>query len=258
MAGVGPGLLSSALLMAAAYLVARRAPHRAPTVTERVSWRERLATLRMTGGFSVLIVVVLGGIYSGLVTATEASALGALAAFVLLALSRRLTRAGLGQALAATTRTTAMIFLIIIGGMLFSRFLAYSGIPFALVDLIRSLEISPSAVVALMVLIYTVLGCFIDAVGMIMLTLPFFFPIVRALGIDPFWFGVLVVLEAELGVITPPIGVHLFVVRQIVPDVSVAAIVRGALPYMLVQILVIVLIFVFPPIALWLPNRMSY
>ena len=149
-----------------------------------------------------------------------------------------------------------MIFLIIIGGMLFSRFLAYSGIPFALVGFITSLDIPPVAVVVVMLMILTVMGCFIDPVGMIMLTLPFFFPIVKALGLDPIWFGVLVVLQAELGVITPPIGVHLFVVRQLVPDVPLASIVRGALPFMLCQLLVIALIVLFPQIALWLPDRM--
>ena len=255
-AGVGPGLLSAALFTLTAYLVAKRYPRLAPVVAERVSWRERLTALRMTGGFGALILVVLVGICGGLVPATEASALGALAAFLLLALSGKLSLASLNQALAASVRISCMIFLIIIGGMLFSRFLAYSGIPFALVGFITSLDIPPVAVVVVMLVILTVMGCFIDPVGMIMLTLPFFFPIVKALGLDPIWFGVLVVLQAELGVITPPIGVHLFVVRQLVPDVPLASIVRGALPFMLCQLLVIALIVLFPQIALWLPDRM--
>jgi tripartite ATP-independent transporter DctM subunit len=256
MAGVGPGLLSAGLFMATAYLVARRSPHRAPVLAHAASWGERLAALRMTARFAVLVLVVLGGIYSGLVTVTEASALGALAAFLLLALGGRLSWTGLQQALATTVRVSCMIFLIIIGGMLFTRFLAYSGVPFALVDFITSLAIPPLAVVIVMLLVLTVLGCFMDPVGMIMLTLPFFFPIVKALGLDPIWFGVLVVLQAELGVITPPIGVHLFVVRQLVPDVPLLAVVRGALPFMFCQLLVIALVVVFPPIALWLPARM--
>jgi tripartite ATP-independent transporter DctM subunit len=256
MAGVGPGLLSAALIMLTAYLVARRYPHLAPVVAEPVGWRERLALLRVTGPFGVLILVVLGGIYTGLVTVTEASALGALAAIGLLALSRRLTRLSLSQALASSARISCMIFLILIGGMLFSRFLAFSGIPFALVGFIKSLEIPPLAVVIVMLGILTVMGCFIDPVGMIMLTVPFFFPIVKSLGLDPIWFGVLVVLQAELGVITPPVGVHLFVVHQIVPDVPLAAIVRGALPFILCQVIVMALVVTFPPIALWLPERM--
>lgn len=256
MAGVGPGLLSAALFILTAYLVARWFPDLAPVVPHRASWKERLVALRMAGGFGVLIVVVLGGIYSGLVTVTEASALGALAALVLLALSRRLTWPNLRQALSSSARLSCMIFLIIVGGMLFSRFLAFSGIPFTLVGLIQSLDIPPLAVVVVMLLILAVLGMFIDPVGMIMLTLPFFFPIVKALGLDPVWFGVLIVLEAELGVITPPVGVHLFVVRQIVPDIPLVAIVRGALPFILCQVIVIALVLAFPPIALWLPDRM--
>lgn len=256
MAGVGPGLLSAALLMLTAYLVARRSPHLAPVVASGVTWRERLASLRLTGSFGVLILVVLGGIYTGLVTVTEASALGALAALLLAALSRKLGWAGLRQALSSSVKISCMIFLIIVGGTLFSRFLAFSRIPFELVRLVQSLDIPPLAVVVLMLLIMTLLGMFIDPVGMVMLTLPFFFPIVKALGLDPVWFGVLVVLEAEIGVITPPVGVHLFVVRQIVPDVPLLAIIRGALPFLCCQLLVIALVVALPGIALWLPGRM--
>lgn len=255
-AGVGPGILSSLLFMLTAYLVARRYPHLAPVIEQRVGWGERVSSLKTIGPFGLLILVVLGGVYSGLVTVTEASALGALAAFVLLAVSRQLRWPALQQALSSSVKISCMIYLIIIGGLLFSRFLAFSGIPFAMVGAIQGLDISPLTVVVVMLLILTVLGMFMDPVGMIMLTLPFFFPIVKALGVDPIWFGVLVVLQAELGVITPPVGVHLFVVRQIVPDVPLSAVIRGALPFMLCQILVMVLVVVFPQIALWLPERM--
>lgn len=256
MAGLVPGLLSTALFMTTAYLIARARPALAPPVREPIRWRERLAVLRMTGPFGVLVLVVLGSIYSGLATATEASALGVLAALALLALARRLSWAGLNAALAATTRISCMIFMIIIGGMLFSRFLAFSGITLGLGEFIRGLQLSPLAVVLVMMAILTVLGMFIDPVGMIMLTLPFFFPIVKELRLDPIWFGVLVVLQAELGVITPPIGVHLFVVKQITPDVPLGRIILGSLPYLATQILVLALVIAFPGIALWLPQRM--
>lgn len=258
MAGVGPGLLSAVLFIAVAYLTARWFPRLAPVLGERVSWRERLSSLRITAPFGLLIVVVLGGIYSGLVTVTEAAALGALAALGLVTISRLLSWTALGQALAATARTSCMIFLIIIGGVIFSRFLAFSGVPFALVEFIQSLDLAPVAVVVVMLLILTVLGMFIDPVGMVMLTLPFFFPIVQELGIDPIWFGVLVVLQAELGVITPPIGIHLFVVKQIAPDVPLSGIIRGVLPFMVCQIAVVTLVLIFPKIVLWLPNMMQH
>lgn len=256
MAGLVPGLLSAALFVVTAYLVARWRPDLAPLVRERVGWTERLSSLRMTAPFGTLVLVVLGGIYSGLATATEAAAFGALAALGLVALSGKLTWPALRQALSATARTSCMIFLIIIGGMLFSRFMAFSGIPLALTDFIRALDVSPLAVVVVMMLILAVLGMFVDPVGMIMLTLPFFFPIVKDLGLDPIWFGVLIVLQAELGVITPPIGVHLFVVKQIVPDVPLTSIILGTLPYMACQVLIIALVIAFPDIALWLPNQM--
>jgi tripartite ATP-independent transporter DctM subunit len=204
MAGIGPGLLSATLFILVAYLMARWFPQLSPVMSERVSWRQRLSTLSLTAPFGALVLVVLGGIYSGLVTVTEAASLGALAALGLLALSRRLSWPSLRQALDSTARISCMIFLIIIGGVIFSRFLAFSGIPFALIDFIHGLEVAPLVVVIVMLLILTLLGMFIDPVGMIMLTLPFFYPIIKDLGLDPVWFGVLIVLQAELGVITPP------------------------------------------------------
>ena len=257
MAGLLPGLLSAALFLIAANLTARRFPNLAPLSRERVGWKERLSSLRMTAPFGTLVLIVLGGIYSGFTTATEAAAFGALGALGLLALSGRLSSSALQQALSATARTTCMIFMIIVGGMLFSRFLAFSGVPLALTDFVRGLDISPLAVVVVMMLILTVLGMFIDPVGMTMLTLPFFLPIVMDLGLDPIWFGVLIVLQAELSVITPPIGIHLFVVRQITPDVSLGSIIAGTLPYLFCQFLVLALTIFFPDIALWLPGKLN-
>ncbi|MBT7913818.1 TRAP transporter large permease [Candidatus Bathyarchaeota archaeon] len=255
-AGMGPGIVSALLLMLTAYLVARFFPHYSPVLEKRVEFREKVASLRSVGPFGVLILVVLGGIYSGLVTVTEASAIGALVAFLLLAVTRQLRWSSLNQALTSSVKTSCMIYLIIIGGLLFSRYLVFLGVPFAMVSAIKGLGVSPLAVVIVMLLILTVLGMFMDPVGMIMLTLPFFFPVVQALGVNPIWFGVLIVLQAEMGVITPPVGVHLFVVRQIVPDIPLSAIIRGVLPFMICQFIVIALVFLFPQIALWLPGRM--
>ncbi len=257
MAGLAPGLLSAALFIAVAYLTARAFPHLAPIAPDRPSWNQRLIELMRTAPFGLLILVVLGGIYSGLVTVTEAAAFGALAALGILALSRKLSGPTLREALAATARISCMIFMIIIGGVIFSRFLASAGVPFALVEFIQSLDVAPVVVVVVMLLILTVLGMFIDPVGMIMLTLPFFIPIVKELGIDPVWFGVLIVLQAELGVITPPIGIHLFVVKQIAPDVPFLGIIRGMLPFMLCQLAVVALVVAIPEIALWLPGQMN-
>ncbi|ODS98506.1 MAG: hypothetical protein ABS56_04795 [Lautropia sp. SCN 69-89] len=255
-AGVGPGLVSAALFMITAWAVARRNPAMTSAVGKTVPWPARIASLRAIGPFGVLIVVVLGGIYSGLVTVIEASALGALCALLLLAVHRQLSWRVLNEALSSSVRLSCMVYLVIIGGLLYSRFLAFAGIPFAMVDALQGLGASPLLVVIVMLLIMTVLGMFMDPVGMVMLTLPFFFPIVKALGVDPIWFGVLVILQAELAVITPPVGVHLFVARQIAPDVSLNAIIRGALPYMFCQFLIMALVIVFPQIALWLPGRL--
>lgn len=256
MAGVIPGLLSATLFMFTAYVLGRRLPNMVPVLPQSSGWPERLSSLRMIAPFGTLVLVVLGGIYSGLVTATEAAAFGALVALILLAVSGKLSWSALHQALSSTARISCMIFVIIIGGMLFSRFLAFSGIPLALTGFIGGLEISPVAIVIVMMLILTVLGMFIDPVGMLMLTLPFFFPIVKELGLDPIWFGVLIVLQAELGVITPPIGMHLLVIAKIAPDVPLLHIVLGTLPYLICQVLLLALVIMFPQIALWLPGQM--
>lgn len=256
-AGVGPGLLSALLFMVTAWVVARRNPTMVPLAEKAPPLPVRLASLKAIGPFGVLIVVVLGGIYSGLVTVNEASALGALCALVLLAVYRQLNWSVLNQALTSSVRISCMIYLIIIGGLLYSRFLAFAGIPFAMVEALKGLDVSPLMVVIVMLGIMTVLGMFMDPVGMIMLTLPFFFPIVKALGVDPIWFGVLVILQAELAVITPPVGVHLFIARQIAPDVPLSAIIRGSLPFMACQFVVMALVLAFPPIALWLPGRLA-
>lgn len=256
-AGVGPGLLSAGLFMVTAWLVARRNPSMVTAVDKPPPWSARLASLKSIGPFGVLIVVVLGGIYSGLVTVNEASALGALCALALLAAYRQLKWNVLNQALTSSVRISCMIYLIIIGGLLYSRFLAFAGIPFAMVGALKGLDVSPLLVVIVMLGIMTILGMFMDPVGMIMLTLPFFFPIVKALGVDPIWFGVLVILQAELAVITPPVGVHLFIARQIAPDVALSAIIRGSLPFMLCQFVIMAVVLAFPPIALWLPGRLA-
>ncbi|MBK6787411.1 MAG: TRAP transporter large permease [Betaproteobacteria bacterium] len=256
-AGVGPGVLSAVLFMVTAWMVARRNPTMVAVPEKSPPWAVRIASLKAVGPFGVLIFVVLGGIYSGLVTVTEASALGALCALILLAASRQLNWSVLNQALTSSVRISCMIYLIIIGGLLYSRFLAYAGIPFAMVTALQGFDASPLAVVIAMLGIMTVLGMFMDPVGMIMLTLPFFFPIVKALGVDPIWFGVLVVLQAELAVITPPVGVHLFVARQIAPDIPLSAIIRGSLPFMFCQFLVLALVLAFPQIALWLPGHLA-
>lgn len=256
LAGIGPGLLSAAFFIATAYLLGKLFPALAPRVAQRTDWRERLNSLRLIAPFGGLVLIVLGGIYSGLVTATEASAFGAAAALVLLGLSGRLSQPVLRGALSSSARISCMIFAIIIGGMLFSRFLAFSGVPLALAGLIHGLDVPPITIVLVMILILTVLGLFVDPVSMLMLTLPFFLPIVRELGIDLVWFGVLVALQAELGVITPPIGIHLFMVQKIAPDIPLGSIIRGCLPYMGCQFLIVGLILAFPEIALFLPGLM--
>lgn len=256
-AGVGPGIVSTILFMGVAWLVARRNPRIRGLAHEHFSWRQKFSSLKGIGPFLVLIVVVLGGIYSGVVTVTEASALGALCTLVIVAVAGKLNWTTLNEALTTSVRISCMIFLIIIGGMLYSRFLAFAGIPFAMVEWLGHFQFSPTQVVIVMLLIMTVLGMFMDPVGMIMLTLPFFFPIIKSMGIDPIWFGVLVILQAELAVITPPVGVHLFVARQIAPDVPLIEIIKGSVPFMACQVLVMALVIVMPQIALWLPLRMA-
>ncbi len=254
-AGFIPGLLTILGFMVAISVVTRIWPgisHPGETST----LRQKLEALGTTWGVLLLFALVIGGIYLGVFTPTEAAGVGAVGAFVISGLRRRLTLQAIREALLETVTTTAMVFVVLIGAITVNNLLIFSGLASALSAFVTGLDLQPLAIIAVILLIYLVMGCIFDSLAMILLTIPIFFPIVQSLGLDPVWFGILVVMVVELGLITPPIGMNVFVIKGMVPEVSLNTIYVGVLPFCVAQVLLIVLIVLFPAIATWLPSTM--
>lgn len=254
-AGILPGLLGVLGYMAAVQAVVRVKPALGPAAVH-TNWAERFRRLRGVWGIVILFVLVMGGIYGGIFTTTEAAGVGAGGAFLLALMRRRITLPLLYAVLVESARSTAMLFFVLIGALIFSNLVNIAGLPAALTSWVQSLAVDPFVVIALIVLIYFVLGCVFESVSMILLTVPMFFPVVTSLGFDPIWFGILVVMVTEIGLITPPVGLNVFVMRSLLPDVDVGTIFKGVLPFILSDFVRIALIVLFPGIALFLPSLM--
>lgn len=250
-----PGVLATGLYMAAVSLTLRLFPHLAPP-GEAADPRERRRALREVRPVALLFVVVIGGIYVGLFSPTEAAAVGAAGAVGLALVRGSLDGAVLADALLETARISGMIFLVLMGAAVFNHFVEMTGLPHGLVEWVRATGWSPLPVMIAILLFYVVLGCFMDSLSMILLTIPFVFPVVLELGYDPVWFGIVVVTVAELGLITPPVGMNLFVIQGTVPGLRLSTVVRGLPPFVLADLVRLALLVAFPQIALWLPATM--
>jgi C4-dicarboxylate transporter, DctM subunit len=255
-AGVIPGILTALLLMASIAVITARDPEHAPR-GERTSWPDRWKALRGIWGVILLVIVVLGGIYGGIFTATEGAGFGAAGAFLFALARRRLTWAILYQVLVESARTTAMLFTLLIAATIFANFVNFTSMPGDLKEWITHLGLSPIMIISAMMLIYVVLGTVMEELTMVLLTIPLFFPIVTTLGFDPVWFGVLIVMIVQIGLISPPVGMNLFVLNALLPGVGLAAIFRGCWPFVLVMIFVLCLLIAFPQLSLWLPSLMQ-
>ncbi|ROZ61710.1 TRAP transporter large permease [Ramlibacter sp. WS9] len=255
-AGVIPGILTALGLMAGIAIITARDPEHAPP-GERTSWPDRWKALRGIWGVVVLVIVVLGGIYGGFFTATEGAGFGAAGAFLFALARRRLTWAVLYQVLVESARTTAMLFTLLIAATIFANFVNFTTMPGDLKEWITHLGLSPTMIIAAMMLIYVVLGTVMEELTMVLLTIPLFFPIVTSLGFDPVWFGVLIVMIVQIGLISPPVGMNLFVLNALLPGVGLAAIFRGCWPFVLVLVIMLALLIAFPQISLWLPSLMK-
>jgi C4-dicarboxylate transporter DctM subunit len=252
-AGLLPGLLGILGYMAAVRWTVWQHPESGPA-GPRLAWRDRWPPLRGVAGVLLLFLVVMGGIYGGLFTPTEAAGVGAFGAAAFAAIRWKLNREMVYEVLSETARTTAMIFFVLMGALIFAEFVSFAGMPEALVELIKLADLAPLAVIFMMVAIYLVLGCVLDSLAMILLTVPIFFPIVTALGFDPIWFGIIIVVVVEIGLITPPIGMNVFVLSAMLPDVPVASIFRGIIPFVGVDILRLCILVLIPSISLVLPT----
>jgi C4-dicarboxylate transporter, DctM subunit len=255
-AGVIPGLMTAAMLMAGVAWITWRDPTAGPA-GQRSGWPERLRALRNIWGVALLVVVVLGGIYGGVFTATEGAGIGASGAFFFALARRALTLKVLFEVLVESARTTAMLFTILIAAILFSSFVNFTSMPADLKDWILHQGLSPLMVVAAMMVIYVLLGTIMEELSMVLLTIPVFFPIVTGLGFDPVWFGVLIVLVVQIGLISPPVGMNLFVLNALLKDVTLKQIFRGVWPFVLILSLALFIVLEVPALSLWLPGFMK-
>lgn len=255
LAGILPGLLLALLFMITIYITCRINPLMGPR-GPKTTIKDKLISLTDTFPILILFVVVMGGIYAGVFTPTEASAIGALGAFIFVILKGQLTFKNMSNALTETAFTTAMAFIIIIGANIFGIFMAVTTIPMTIAGTIEGMGLSKYAVLAVIVIIYMILGCFMEGLAMLVLTLPIFYPLIIGLGFDPIWFGVVVVVLIEMGLITPPVGVNVFVVSGVAKEIPMHIIFRGIIPFWLAMIVCVIILSFFPQIALILPNLM--
>jgi len=254
-AGIVPGVITA--LMFSGLILARctlnpalgpKGPH--------ATWSERFESLGKLGPVTALFVLIIGGIYAGIFTPTEAAGVGCIGVLITASLRRKLSRRGVAAALRSTALISAMIFAIIVGGYLVARFLAVTGLTDYLVETIIAAEFGRLAFLLFLIALYFVLGAMLDVFGMLVLTIPFVFPVVTELGIDPIWFGVFVVIMAELALITPPIGANVFIMRRVAPEVPMEEIFLGVFPFVIGELCVLALLIAFPEIALWLVEQM--
>ncbi|MEM1049369.1 MAG: TRAP transporter large permease [Pseudomonadota bacterium] len=252
-AGVLPGLVAVLFYMLAVRVVIWYRPEAGPA-GERRTWRERAQALSRVWGVVVLFAIVMGGIYGGVFSPTEAAGIGAIGAFFFALLRGALTWRVLYDVLVESASTTAMLFTVLIGALLFANFINLTDFPQALLDLAGQFSDRPWMVILAILAIYLVLGCVFESLSMILLTVPIFFPLVIQLGYDPVWFGILVVVITEISLITPPVGLNVFVLRGVLPDVRTSTIFRGVTPFWIADLFRLALIAAVPALSLWLPS----
>jgi tripartite ATP-independent transporter DctM subunit len=254
-AGVVPGILAILMYMVTVTIIGFARPGFLPA-GNRTSWSERFASLRDVWATILLFAFVIGGIYGGMFTATEAAGMGAGGAFILGVLRQRLSVEDVLRSLLEATRTTAAVFTILIGALLFGYFLTITQTPQKVTVFLTGLGIGNYGVLTLILLLYLVLGCLMDALAMIILTVPIIFPVIKELGFDPIWFGIIIVMTVELGLIHPPVGMNIFVIKSVIDDVKISTIFAGVLPFILTDLLRLAILVMFPILALWLPSHM--
>mgnify|MGYP000524820827 FL=1 len=255
-AGLLPGFIGIVLYMAAVSVTVHLKPKAGPAGVKS-TWSERLEAVKHVWAICGLFIVVMGGIYSGIFTPTEAAGIGASGAFFIALLRRSLTFKRLTDTLVSAVRTTAMLFFLVIGAVLFSNFINLAGLPDALRDMVLAMDLSPVLVILAIVGIYVLLGCVLESMSMILLTVPVFYPLVQAMGFDLIWFGILVVVVTEISLITPPVGLNVFVLKTVLPDVKLSTIFRGVTPFWIADIVRLVLIATVPALSLALPNMVG-
>ena len=254
-AGILPGLLGAALYCTAVAAATRLRPSLGPAAP-KAPFLARVQALRGTYGMLALFALVIGGIYGGLFTPTEAAAIGALGGLSLALVRRNLSRHELTEIFISSAKMSVMMMAILVGALIFSTYINTTALPQQVAEWVNSLNVTPILVIFVIVIIYIFLGCIMEALSMMLLTVPVFYPVVAALGYDLIWFGILVITVLEIGLITPPIGLNVFVLRAVLPDIPMKAIFRGVLPFILADFVRVALLIAFPIISLFLPSMM--
>jgi tripartite ATP-independent transporter DctM subunit len=256
-AGLLPGILLAFLFMVTVVVWVKLRPDSAPASAEVVSWKEKILSLRKVWAILVIFVLIMGGIYAGFFTPSEGGAVGAMGTFLFALGRRQLTWPILSDSLKQTAQITCMLVIIFYGATLFSQFLALTQIPRMLATFIDSLAVSRYIVISLFLVLYLILGCIMDVASMLVITLPVVLPAVLAMGFDPVWFGVICVLMMEAGLITPPLGLNVFVINGVAKEAQLTQIFRGVLPFLIAMIAVSIILIAFPQVALFLPETMK-
>ncbi len=255
LAGIFPGILLSLLFMLTIYIIAKRSRTMGPAGA-RASWRQRLAVVKDVWGLLILFLLVMGGIWGGIFTPTEAAAIGCLFAFILILSRRQLTRQNMIASFMGTIMTTGMCLATLIGAMIFGYSMSVSTLPTELASLVTTLPIPPMGILVSIIIIWFFLGCIMSTLQVILLTTPIFLPVILALGFNPIWFGVIVTIMSEMGMITPPVGVNVYVVCGMAKDIPMHTIFRGIWPFVGSMAVCIAILTAFPQISLFLPNTM--
>jgi tripartite ATP-independent transporter DctM subunit len=254
-AGVVPGIIAVSMYAMTVTIIGFAKPGFLPA-GPRASWPERIQSVKGIWATLLLFAFVIGGLYGGLFTATEAAGAGAGGAFIIGLVRGRLSKDDILRCLLETTRTTAAVFTILIGALLFGYFLTITQTPQKVTAFLTGLGIGNYGVLVLILIMYLVLGCLMDSLAMIILTVPIIFPVIKQMGFDPIWFGVVVVMVVELGLIHPPVGMNIFVIKSVLEDVKISTIFYGVMPFILTDILRLAIIVAFPILATWLPSHM--
>lgn len=253
-AGIIPGVTLALLFMLLISLQVRLNPELAPQRVEKVPLSEKIASLKSVWPFLLIFIVSIGGIYQGFFTPTEAGGVGAFSALAVALIMRRITFKQIVASLQETMSITVMIFLVLIGASLFSRFLALSRIPVYITNKIESLSVSPFVILLLIILVYIVLGMFLEGIAILVLTMPIIYPIIIDLGFDGIWFGIIMIILINIGVLTPPLGLTVFIISGVVPQVPIYNLFRAVIPVIFVMLMFIGLLIIFPEIATFLPE----
>jgi tripartite ATP-independent transporter DctM subunit len=258
-AGVLPAILVTILFIISIYIICYFDPEQGPP-GEIFTWKEKIKSLAGMGETLIVFILVMGGLFIGLFTPTEAAAVGVFGVLIVSFIHRQLTWQGFVKSLYETLRTSCMVIMLIAGAIIFGKFLAVTRIPFDLASWVRGFDFPPYIIMAIIVGIYFFGGCFMDALAFVTLTVPIFFPVVMSLGYDPIWFGIIIVMVTEMGVITPPVGINVYVVygvaKNVIGEVPLESIFKGIIPFLLAVVVGTVILMVFPKIILFLPNLM--